>query len=138
MKFSRPKPLSYAETVRFHGHDGPFLALGYRLGRHLLEELKPNGIMGLRLTVRVTLEKPYTCILDGLQCATLATYGKRNINSVQSRSGHISVDVQAGRRRLTYRMVSAAWALCINQKDLVKAARRVRRASLDRLWFRSR
>lgn len=138
MEFKRPKPLTYAETVRFHGHDGPFLALGYRLGRHLLEELKPNGIMGLHLTVRVTLEKPYTCILDGLQCATLATYGKRNIKAVQSRSGHISVDVQAGPRRLTYRMASAAWTLCMNQKDLVKAACRVRRAPLDDLWFRGK
>ena len=138
MKFERPKPLTYAQTVRFHGHDGPFLALGYRLGRHLLEELKPKGIMGLRLTVRVTLEKPYTCILDGLQCSTLATYGKRNLSAIQSRTGHVSVLVQTGRRRLNFRLASTAWELCVGQQDLAKAARRVLRAPIGELWFSAR
>lgn len=137
MEFKRPKPLTYAETVRFHGHDGPFLALGYCLGRRLLRDLKPAGIMGLRLTVKTKLEKPYTCILDGLQCSTLATYGKRNLLAIQSRARDTRVLVQAGRRRMTYRMTSDAWDLCVDQDDLAKASRKVRRAPIHTLWSRS-
>ena len=79
MKHRRPRPLSYSETVRFHGHDGPFLALGYRLGKFLMRLLKPRGIMDLKITVKTKMKKPYTCILDGLQCATFATLGKGNL-----------------------------------------------------------
>lgn len=136
MELKKPKPLSYAETVRFHGHDGPFLALGYRLGRHLVKEFKPKGIMGLRILLRAKIEKPYSCILDGLQCSTLATFGKGNISAVRCRSGCIIVVVQAGRRKLTYRMTPYSWSLCLHQKDLKEAARKVLRAPMGELWCR--
>ena len=73
------EPLTYEETVKFHGHDGPFLALGYRMGLAARELLNPQGIMELQVTVKVRTEKPYTCIVDGIQCATKATIGKGNI-----------------------------------------------------------
>ena len=86
MRFVRPKSLSYQETIRFHGHSGPFLALGYKLGTFLTKKFKPKGIMDFTIIVKTRPKKPFTCLIDGLQCATFATVGKgtmilKNCNS---------------------------------------------------------
>jgi len=136
MKLRRPKPLSYSETVRFHGHDGPFLALGYRLGKFLARLLKPRGIMDLKITVETRMKKPYTCIIDGLQCATFATLGKGNLIPKHAVGSDIFVHVQKGRRVLGYRMSRLSWEICTNADDLEKSARRILRTPIKELWRR--
>ncbi|MGD8979468.1 MAG: formylmethanofuran dehydrogenase subunit E family protein [candidate division WOR-3 bacterium] len=138
MKYRKPRNLNYVETVRFHGHDGPFLALGYRLGRYLVKELKPQGIMGLRITVRTTMQKPLTCVLDGLQCSTFATVGKGNLITRNTRGREILVSVEKGTRVLKFRMSRTAWDICGNAVDLEKAARRILRTPVNELWQRCR
>ena len=134
MKFRRPKNLNYWDTIRFHGHDGPFLALGYRLGRFLNKELKPNGIMDFKISVSTKQQKPYTCLLDGLQCATFATLGKGNI-IVRDISGEaIRVRVQKGRRILKCSMTQRATDICFRAEDLQRAARQVLRTPIRQLW----
>lgn len=138
MRTSIPKPLSYAQTVRFHGHDGPFLALGYRLGTLLLEELRPDSIMDLKLTVRSRIKKPYTCILDGLQCSTFATLGKGNISVVECCGDNIVVEAQKRNRTLKFCMGPYAWNICLHADDLRKASRSIRRAPMDKIWLRKK
>jgi len=134
MKFRRPKNLNYRETVRFHGHDGPFLALGYRLGRFFNKELNPSGIMDFKISVSTKRRKPYTCLLDGLQCATFATLGKGNI-AIRSISGEaIIVRVKKGRSVLKCSMTQRARAMCFKVEDLEKAARQVLRTPIKQLW----
>ena len=134
MKRRRPRNLNYAETVRFHGHDGPFLAVGYRLGRYLVKELRPQGIMGLRITVKTRMRKPLTCVLDGLQCSTFATFGKGNLIAKNVTRRGILVCVEKGTRVLEFRMTPKAWDVCCTAVDLEKAARKILRTPIDELW----
>ena len=135
MKHRRPRNLSYSETVRFHGHDGPYLALGYRLGRYLVKKLEPKGIMGLRITVKTAMQKPFTCVLDGLQCSTFATLGKGNLITKSTRRPEIIVSVRKGTRVLKFRMSRTAWGICSNAVDLEKAARKILRTPVNELWL---
>jgi formylmethanofuran dehydrogenase subunit E len=134
MRYRKQRVLSYADAVRFHGHDGPFLAVGYRLGRFLTKALEPKGIMGLQIRVRTKIKKPYTCLIDGLQCSTFATIGKGNIAVVGNNKKNISVHVQCGRKTARFAMSTFAWDICLRAEDLEKAARKILRTPTHELW----
>jgi len=64
----------------FHGHLGPFLIVGLKMGLLALRKLKKTGENGqLRATVKTELKVPYTCALDGIQIATHCTIGNRRL-----------------------------------------------------------
>lgn len=134
MRYRRPKHLEYGETVRFHGHDGPLLALGYRLGKYLMKKLRPKGIMGLEITAELRRQKPYTCLLDGLQCSTFATLGKGNIKVKNVAREHIRISVKAGKRVLRLTITDRAQKICFSAHDLERAARRILRMPSAELW----
>jgi formylmethanofuran dehydrogenase subunit E len=134
MKFQRPKVLTYQETIRFHGHDGPFLALGYKLGKYLNSQYKPHGIMGIFITVKTRSEKPFTCLIDGLQCSTFATSGKGNIRIEAWKHRRIAVVLKRGEQEFTYQITEKAFSLCWGQKDLKLAARKIFKTSNKELW----
>lgn len=71
--------LSYEETIKLHGHNGPFLAIGYRMGKIAFEKMKPKELMDLKCIVYTFPNKPFLCILDGIQGATNCTFGKGNL-----------------------------------------------------------
>lgn len=78
---------------RFHGHLGPWLALGMRMGRDALGVLRTAPHFGISVVVRCDLKPPVSCLIDGLQWMTGATYGKRNISAEQSSEVHVRVEV---------------------------------------------
>lgn len=134
MKFQRPSILTYQETIRFHGHNGPFLALGYKLGKYINEKHKLKSIMDIIIKVKVKPEKPFTCIIDGLQCSTFTTLGKGNIGISKWKSSSIEVIVEKGKRKHRYRITEHAFNMCFGQDDLVRAARRVFNTPARLLW----
>lgn len=134
MKFSRPKILSYEEAIRFHGHNGPFLALGYKLGKYLNQNLKPKGIMDFKITVIIKFEKPFTCLIDGLQCSTFATFGKANMMVKKSKSNDILVFVQKDAKNFTIQITKKAMDMCFNAKDLGKTAKEIFKTPPKKLW----
>lgn len=136
MKFKRPKGLRYHEAIRFHGHDGPFLALGYKLGKYLNRTHKPQGIMDFRITITTRIEKPYTCIIDGLQCSTFATLGKANITVKGNRGKDIIVSVKKGTKTFTYKITEKAMEICLGAEDLHKAAKKIFKTPAAELWHR--
>lgn len=71
------EPGLYIKT--FHGHLGPYLVLGYRMGRIALRELASEGHFGLRVVVHSELKPPASCLIDGVQLGSGCTLGKRNI-----------------------------------------------------------
>lgn len=83
--------LSYGETVKFHGHDGPFLALGYRAGKLAIKELKPEGIMGMECTIETVYKKPFICVVDGIQSSTYCTFGKGILKFVGSNDEKVKI-----------------------------------------------
>jgi len=68
------------EAVRFHGHLGPYLILGILAGEYALKRLGCRKYFGLEVRVWGADKKPKSCLVDGLQLATGATYGKGNIH----------------------------------------------------------
>ncbi len=69
----------------FHGHLGPFLVLGIRLGEEALAKLGGTKYFGLKATVFSPIEPPERCMVDGIQLSTGCTFGKGNIEIVPSR-----------------------------------------------------
>jgi len=69
------------EAEKFHGHLGPFLVIGVRMGnvakRILNLNIKRNN--RLRATAKIPLFTPYSCILDGIQATTQCTVGNRKL-----------------------------------------------------------
>ena len=69
------------DAVKLHGHLGPFLVIGVRMGTIAKGILTPayNGSDALQVTVRVPLRTPYSCVLDGLQSITKCTIGNQKL-----------------------------------------------------------
>jgi len=65
---------------QFHGHLGPYVVLGIRLGTVLLRELRARPHFGLDVHVTGPLTPPPRCVLDGLQLSTGCTMGKGNLS----------------------------------------------------------
>jgi hypothetical protein len=63
----------------FHGHLGPYVVIGYRMGQLALEELRSDGHFGLSAEVHSILAPPHSCLIDGVQLGSGCTLGKRNI-----------------------------------------------------------
>ncbi len=81
----RKKSISLKNAVEFHGHLGPYLVLVILAGEFALKTLKCKKYFGVKIKIWGATEKPKSCLIDGLQLSTGATYGKGNIEKL---SGH--------------------------------------------------
>lgn len=62
----------------FSGKMEPFLAVGLRMGDYAMQKLGAQRY-GLKVVVQLKLEAPQSLLLDGLQIATGATLGNRDL-----------------------------------------------------------
>ncbi len=67
-------------AVRFHGHLGPFLMIGLRMGLLAKELLNSDGFHGMRAEVDTGTKPPFSCIVDGIQVSTGCTLGRGRIS----------------------------------------------------------
>ena len=67
-----------AWAFEFHGHQCPFMPVGYRMGRLALEKLgiEREKDHGFFVFAELGEAHPQACMMDGIQAATGATYGK--------------------------------------------------------------
>lgn len=77
--------ITLKEAKRFHGHIGPYLVLGILAGEFALKKLRCKKYFGLKVKIWDANEKPKSCLVDGLQLSTGATYGKGNIKKLNGR-----------------------------------------------------
>jgi formylmethanofuran dehydrogenase subunit E len=65
-------------AFEFHGHGCPFMPIGYRMGKLALEALgvEREKDHGFFVFPELGEGHPQTCMMDGIQVATGATYGK--------------------------------------------------------------
>lgn len=78
--FEPDDPAWLKQAVQFHGHLGPWAAAGARLGMAAREAAGSKGYFDLTVEVEGPFSQPpRSCFLDGVQVATGATWGKRNI-----------------------------------------------------------
>jgi formylmethanofuran dehydrogenase subunit E len=67
-------------AVEFHGHLGPFLVLGLRIGLAGLRELKVRREeRKLQVTAKLPYSIPFSCAVDGLQISTKCTMGNKRL-----------------------------------------------------------
>jgi formylmethanofuran dehydrogenase subunit E len=59
----------------FHGHLGPYVVVGWRMGRLAEERLGK----GMKAAVRTGTDPPMSCIIDGIQVGSACTVGKGNL-----------------------------------------------------------
>ena len=75
----KSRRITLTEGIKFHGHLGPYLVLGIRAGELALRKLKCKKYFGVDVKVWGAKQKPKSCLIDGLQLSTGATFGKGNI-----------------------------------------------------------
>ncbi|MCL2711318.1 MAG: formylmethanofuran dehydrogenase subunit E family protein [Planctomycetaceae bacterium] len=119
-----PKPNYNAEqddpewltkATHFHGHLGPAIIFGCRVGAAALDALGAKGYFDVEITAQGPFaEPPKSCVLDGLQLSTGATLGKRNLHvvvqdeyviTVKNRRTGVSVEI-----RPTPELVELMWS----------------------------
>ena len=93
--------ISLKEAIRFHGHLGPYLVLGILAGEAALKKLGCKKYFGLEIKVRGAAKKPRSCLIDGLQLATGATYGKGNINKLNGSLIKIVFQDRISKKKIT-------------------------------------
>lgn len=75
------------EASELHGHLGAFLIIGVRIGETAKQILKVKNQRSreLHVSVKVPLQTPFSCILDGIQSTTHCTIGNQRLNVKPSR-----------------------------------------------------
>ena len=89
-------------AVEFHGHGGPLMVVGLRMGLLALSRLNARGWFDLSCRVLLRWRPPDSCVIDGIQTATGCTMGKHNIE-VEERDG-IAAEFTTDRERLHLRL----------------------------------
>lgn len=107
MRVETPKQRNWSQdlfesAIDLHGHGGPFLVIGLRMGLMALELLDAHGWFDLRCLARLRWEPPDSCVIDGIQLSSGCTMGKHNI-VVEERSG-VAALFTKGERSLEMRL----------------------------------
>jgi len=76
------------KAADLHGHLGPFLVIGVRMGSLAKEILDVSGGDSdkLRIAARLPLLTPFSCILDGIQATTQCTVGNQKLRIENSQA----------------------------------------------------
>lgn len=98
------KRINLKEAESFHGHLGPWLILGILAGEAALKKLKCKKYFGLDVKVWGASRKPKSCLIDGLQLSTGATYGKGNIRKLNGPEIKMEFYNRTDHRRITLRL----------------------------------
>jgi len=83
---NKSRSLSKAQieaAVKFHGHLGPFLVIGLRMGQLALRLLDATGYFDIRCIAELQWSPPVSCVVDGIQFSTGCIMGKHNIEVVE-------------------------------------------------------
>ncbi len=73
---------------QFHGHIGPYLVLGLKMGEAAKKTLNISNteLEQLRAEVAIPLFPPFSCLLDGVQVSTTCTIGNQRLQFKNSKN----------------------------------------------------
>jgi len=130
--------LTLKETAIFHGHLGPFLTIGYRAGELARRILNPINEHDLQAKLILPLKRPYTCIIDGVQCSTKCTLGKLNIQVIDNKEDEASIIMEficlSRRKGIRLRVKENIIRNISKIKDLKEGANWVSSLSVEELF----
>ncbi len=122
------------DAVRFHGHLGPFMALGLKAG------LLANKVLGKdyfksKAVIKTEPRTPYTCFIDGVQFTTGCTMGKGNIK-LEEGEGILTVTFSKGDRslRLTLKGDVLRRIKEVPMEECERAAREILKTPVEELF----
>jgi len=102
-----------ANAVELHGHLGPFLILGVRMGEIAEKLLKTRPEKKeLKVTAKIPLLTPFSCILDGIQATTKCTIGNQKLK-IENSQREITVHFKLQNQNRTLKV-------SVNQKTIEK------------------
>jgi formylmethanofuran dehydrogenase subunit E len=80
--------LKIRNAEKLHGHLGPFLVIGVRMGILAERILNANAWESdrWRVTARLPLLTPFSCIIDGIQATTQCTVGNQKLKIENTRA----------------------------------------------------
>lgn len=93
--------------LRLHGHLGPFMVAGLKMGALALRLLDHPGYHGIEAEVETGTIPPVSCLIDGIQVASGCTTGKGNL---RVRDGGIPRAVFRARGRTLRIQLKDTWA----------------------------
>jgi len=128
------KHFTYKESVKFHGHSGPFLALGYKLGKYVMKKLKPKSIIDIECFLQIPETTPYTCIIDGIQCSTYCTYGKGNIKIIKVLKDTVKINFICRGKEIKFILKPYILERLLKTENSEKEVERVNRSSVKSLF----
>ena len=76
---THPRSDLLKSATSFHGHLGPYLVLGLRMGLVAVRTLRPREPNELSATVWTEHSPPKSCLLDGVQVSSGCTLGRGNL-----------------------------------------------------------
>ena len=81
-----------------HGHLGPYLVAGIRMGLLALRELDNPGYFQLRAESEAGRTTPLSCLNDGVQIGSGCTAGKGNLHIIGEKTPRVRFIADDGRR----------------------------------------
>ncbi len=87
-----PEPNELTALIEFarklHGHVGPFLVIGLKMGAAAKKALNISDAECtlLRAEVALPLHPPFSCLLDGIQVSTTCTIGNQRLKFKNSKT----------------------------------------------------
>jgi hypothetical protein len=103
----------------FHGHLGPYVVLGYRMGMIALERAGSTGHFEITAEVHSILSPPYSCLIDGVQLGSGCTLGKRNISVEETDGPAFAIFMARGGTKVTVRLLPGIPAMLKRSIDSV-------------------
>lgn len=94
-----PKTADLSEMIErgtaLHGHLGPFLVAGIRMGLLALTLLESPGYFGLHARSEAGRETPLSCLNDGVQIGSGCTTGKGNLEIISGASPRVHFETES-------------------------------------------
>ena len=81
----------------FHGHIGPYVVLGYKMGLMARDLLDSPGYFDMMVEVESPLIPPPSCLIDGIQLGSGCTTGKRNLAVLEGPIGKATFRTKKGK-----------------------------------------
>jgi formylmethanofuran dehydrogenase subunit E len=106
-----------------HGHLGPFLVVGVRIGNIAKTILHPDtrGNNALQATARIPFLTPFSCVLDGIQATTQCTVGNQRLR-IENSEKEITVCFKLQKSDTTVKV-------SVNQKKVEELMRKISEGS---------
>ncbi|MCD6232127.1 formylmethanofuran dehydrogenase subunit E family protein [Candidatus Aerophobetes bacterium] len=140
MKSINPDKVNLIEQIKkgkdFHGHLGPFLVAGIKMGNLALKELNSTGYTDLKVEVETGTTPPISCLIDGIQISTGCTLGKGNI--LVKNKGKTKATFIKDKKKLEIELRAKILSLIKKEnEDVEKLAEKVVKLSEDELFLYS-